>query len=63
MIIFVDGSFLIMGVCCTVNIYQVRTGVASKNTSYYFSVIAISAYIPYFFSLLGYLLCKFSELD
>ena len=61
-IIFVDGSFLIMGVCCTVNIYQVKTGVASKNVSYYFSICAIFAYIPYFLTLLGYLFYKFADL-
>ena len=63
MVIFVDGSFLIMGVCCTVNIYQVKTGVATKNASYYFSICAIFAYIPYFLVLLGYLFYKFADLE
>lgn len=61
-IMFIDGSFLIMGVCCTVNIYQVKLGVASKNTSYYFSISAIFAYTVYLLCLLSYLLYKYTKL-
>ena len=63
MITFIDASFLILGVCCAVNIYQVYTGVASKNFSYYFAICAIFSYNPYLLGLLGYLCRKFPHLQ
>ena len=62
-IIFVDSSFLILGVSCTVNIYQVYVGVISKNFSYYFAIFAIVCYIPYLLVLLFYLCREFPKLE
>ena len=60
---FIDASFLILGACSAVNIYQVYMGVAPKNISYYFAVLLIFSINPYLLGLLGYLCRRFKDLD
>lgn len=62
MLTFIDASFLILGACCAVNIYQVYMGEAPKNFSYYFALLLIFSVNPYLLGLLGYLCRKFNEL-
>ena len=52
-----------ISVCCAINIYQVNKEVASKNSSYYFAICAISSVFLYMITLIWYLFKKFGSLD
>ena len=61
-ILFFEGIILIVLVCCSIDIYQVYTGVEKKNASYYFSICAISTAGLYMSTLIIYLYCNFGKL-
>ena len=60
--LFVDGIFLVVTVCCSINIHQAYKGVGQKNISFYFSFSLMAAIFLYVLSLLIHLLCKFKEI-
>ena len=60
---FVDGSFLIIAVCCLIHIYQVQEGAyASTGPGYYIACGFILCSLPYMVTLVGYLCHKFPKL-
>ena len=60
--LFLDGTVLVLAVCCSININQVYKGVGQKNLSFYFSFSLIAAIFVYILSMLAYLLRKFKDL-
>ena len=62
-IMFIDGSFLLISVCCLIHIYQVREGAYdSTGPSYYLACGFLLCSIPYILVLVGYLCHKFPML-
>ena len=60
---FVDGSFLIIAVCCLIHIYQVRNGAYdSPDASYYLACGFLLCSLPYMLTLIVYLCHKFPML-
>ena len=60
---FFDGSFLLLHVSSTINIYQVYLGVIRPNSSYYFSVAFELAVVPCLLLLTVYLYSNFKNLN
>lgn len=61
-ILLIDGAFLNLAICSSVNIYQVFEGVYEKNGSYYVSIVVLTALGVYTLAQLGYLNFKFDRL-
>ena len=60
---YVEGTMVIILVCCTINIYQVYKGEANQSLSYYFAICAISIIFLYMITLIWYLHRKFDQLN
>ena len=61
--IFIEGSFLFLCVCFSINIHQAYKGVVKMNSSFYFAFISMVAIIIYLLILLFYMRCELKELQ